>query len=203
VQRVLLATRSADKLREIREILSRSLGTPIVSLRDLGIDESPEEEHIEAFETFLANAHAKAAYFQELTGLPVLADDSGICVDALGGAPGVRSRRFASDTPLTGAEQDRANNARLLLLLRDVPDARRTAHYTCAAVLHLPDGRRISALGTCSGFILHEPRGTGGFGYDPLFLHPASGRSFAELDPAEKHRLSHRGRAFSALAANL
>lgn len=201
--RFLLATRSADKVREIREILARSARRPIVSLAELGIEPSADEEHIERFDTFLANAHAKAEYFLRLTGLPVIADDSGISVDALHGAPGVRSRRFADDAPLPGVEQDRANNQKLLVLLHDVPDAHRAAHYTCAAVLHRTDGRRVAAVGTCSGFILHEPRGDGGFGYDPLFLDPASGLSFGEMSPAQKHRLSHRGRAFAALAANL
>lgn len=201
--RFLLATRSSDKVREIRAILAGSVPNPIISLADFGIPESPEEDHVEAFDTFLANAHAKAAHFGRMAGLPVLADDSGISVDALGGAPGVRSRRFAAETPRAGLEQDRANNDKLLRLLQDVPAEQRTAHYTCAAVLHYPDGRRIAAVGTCSGRILPAPRGTGGFGYDPLFLDPASGLSFGEMQPERKHRLSHRGRAFAALAANL
>jgi XTP/dITP diphosphohydrolase len=196
---ILLATRSADKAREIREILRGVLHAPLLTLDDAGVDESPAEEGIEQYDTFLANAHAKAAYFREMTGRAVIADDSGICVDALAGAPGVHSRRYARE-PLTGRAQDQANNRRLLRELRDVPAARRTAHYACAAVYHSNDGRRISALGTCSGFILDAPRGVHGFGYDPLFLDPASGLSFAEIDPSRKNLLSHRSRAFRALA---
>lgn len=195
-----LATRSADKAREIADILHISLHATVLGLDDAAIERSPDEETIEAFDTFLANAHAKAAYFMRLTGAPTLADDSGISVDALHGQPGVHSRRYAAEPGLDGTDLDRANNQRLLRALRHTPDDERSAHYTCAAVLHLPDGRRFSALGTCSGIILHEPRGTGGFGYDPLFMVPAIGLSFAEITPREKHQFSHRARAFRALA---
>jgi XTP/dITP diphosphohydrolase len=198
---ILLATRSDDKAREIRAILGHRLRTPLVSLRDIGLEPAPEEDDIEAFDTFLANAHAKADYFMHVTGLATIADDSGISVDALDGAPGVRSRRFATTTDPHGSAQDRANNEKLLRELDGVPHERRTAHYTCAAVLHSPDGRRIAAIGTCSGIILRKPRGTRGFGYDPLFLDPASNLSFAEMTHTRKNQLSHRGRAFNALAA--
>jgi XTP/dITP diphosphohydrolase len=205
---LLLATRSADKLREIRQILSPVFRGRVISLDEAGVEPDPAEDDVEAFDTFLANAHAKAAYFHSLTGLPALADDSGISVHALDGAPGVRSKRFAGDGdgnagPLSGADLDDANNRRLLRLLAGVPHPRRRAHYTCAAVLHLPDGRRCAALGTCAGFILEEPAGTGGFGYDPIFLDPVSGCSFGELAPELKNRRSHRARAFRGLAANL
>jgi XTP/dITP diphosphohydrolase len=194
---IILATRSVDKAREIGEILARGR---LVTLADAGVPDDPVENDIEAFDSFLANAHAKAAYFLRLTGLPTIADDSGICVDALGGAPGVHSRRFATGHDLAGIEQDRANNERLLRELRDAPPETRTAHYACAAVLHTPDGRCFSALGTCSGLILLEPRGDGGFGYDPLFLVPDIGRSFGEMSRSEKQQHSHRARAFRALA---
>lgn len=199
---LLLATRSHDKAREIRQILPH-VGARIITLDDAGIAATPDEDGIESFDTFLANAHAKAAFFLRRTTLPVLADDSGLGVDALGGQPGVRSRRFAERNDLAGTDLDRANNERLLGRLGDLPRPRRTAHYTCAAVLHLHDGRRFGAIGTRSGFILPEPRGTHGFGYDPLFLDPASGLSFGEMDPADKNRTSHRARAFRALAATL
>jgi XTP/dITP diphosphohydrolase len=200
---LLLASRSADKVREIRAILGTAFRGRILDLNDAAIPETPEEDGIEVFDTFLGNAHAKAAWFARLSDMPVLADDSGLSVDALAGAPGVRSRRFAARPDLQGRELDAANNERLLLELRDVPPPGRGAHYTCAAVLHLRDGRRCSAIGTRSGFILGEPRGTGGFGYDPLFLDPHTGLSFGETDPDVKNRRSHRAAAFRGLAANL
>jgi XTP/dITP diphosphohydrolase len=200
---LLLASRSADKIREIRQILEPACHGHIATLHDAGVPPAAEEEELEAFDTFLENAHAKAAHFLRLTGLPTIADDSGICVDALGGAPGVRSKRFATTAGLAGRALDTANNERLLRELRDTPDDRRTAHYTCAAVLHLPGGARFAALGTRAGRILRTPRGRHGFGYDPLFLDPDSGLSFGETDPAAKNRTSHRARAFRALAANL
>ncbi|HSJ24066.1 MAG TPA: non-canonical purine NTP pyrophosphatase [Longimicrobiales bacterium] len=199
---IVLATRSADKLREIRQILAPVFHGNILTLDETGIQPSPAEDGIECFDSFVANARAKAAWFLRATRLPTLADDSGICVDALGGNPGVRSRRYA-EAGCEGAAQDLANNQRLLHELRDVPRDARTAHYTCAAVLLLPDGRCVSSLGTCSGFILESPRGDGGFGYDPLFLDAELNASFAELPPAVKNRRSHRARAFRALAANL
>jgi XTP/dITP diphosphohydrolase len=200
---LVLASRSQDKVREIRLILAPVFRGRIITLDEAGIEPVPEEDDVEAFDSFLANAHAKAAWFLERSGLPTIADDSGIVVHALDGAPGVRSKRFAARADLHGADLDRANNERLLHELRDVPATRRTAHYTCAAVLHLPAGARFSALGTCSGSILSEPRGTAGFGYDPLFLDPSTGLSFGETDPTVKNSRSHRARAFRALAANL
>jgi XTP/dITP diphosphohydrolase len=200
--RLLLATRSADKVREIREILASSFRGDILTLDEAGIPQTPDEDGIEAFDTFLGNAHAKAAHFVVLSGLPTLADDSGISVHALDGAPGVRSKRFAARPDLEGAELDRANNERLLHDLRDVSPDMRAAHYSCAAVLHLVDGRRFTALGIRAGSILTAPRGPHGFGYDPLFLDPATGLSFGETDPEVKNRSSHRARAFRALAAN-
>jgi XTP/dITP diphosphohydrolase len=201
--RLLLATRSGDKVREIRDILAPLTRASIITLDDVGISPSDVEAELEVHDTFLANAHAKAAYFLRKANLPTLADDSGISVDALGGRPGVRSKRFADAAILSGSALDHANNERLLHELRDIPHERRTAHYTCAAVLHLPNGHRFAAIGTCSGFLATAPRGTHGFGYDPLFLDPATGLSFGELEPTEKHRRSHRARAFRALASCL
>jgi XTP/dITP diphosphohydrolase len=200
---LLLATRSTDKAREIRSILQHTFHGNIITLADAGIVASAEEDRIEAFDTFLANADAKAEYFLRRTGLPTLADDSGIQVHALGGGPGVRSRRYAERPDLDGRALDEANNERLLRELAAVPPDRRGARYTCAAVLHLPGGSRFACIGTCTGSILEAPRGASGFGYDPLFLDPATGLSFGETEPAEKNRRSHRARAFRGLAANL
>jgi XTP/dITP diphosphohydrolase len=200
---VILATRSTDKLREIRQILAPVFRGRLITLDEAGVHATPAEEDVEAFDTFLDNAHAKAAHFLGVTGLPTIADDSGISIAALHGAPGVRSKRFAADTGLSGLQLDAANNERVLRELAEVPMERRAAHYTCAAVLHLPGGPRYAAVGVCAGSILEAPRGSGGFGYDPLFLDPVSGLSFGELDAELKNRRSHRARAFRALAANL
>lgn len=197
--RLLLATRSADKVREIRHILAHRRDLELLSLADMGIAPQPGEDDVEAFDTFRENALAKARYFLDRTGLPTVADDSGIEVDALDRAPGVRSRRFAARPGLAGLELDQANNRLLLDKLADTPDEQRTARYVCAAALVTPDGLTTTALGTCYGRILREPRGTGGFGYDPLFLVESEGKTFGELAPDDKHRHSHRARAFRAL----
>ena len=197
--RLLLATRSPDKLREIRQLLAPPVQLELLTLQQLGIEPVPAEDDVETFPTFRENALAKAQYFQRLTGLAVLADDSGIEVDALDGAPGVRSRRFAARPGLDGRDLDLANNRLLLERLQGVPEEERTARYVCAAVLLTPDGLATTALGTCGGRVLEEPRGTAGFGYDPLFLVPGTGRSFGEIDPADKARFSHRARAIRAL----
>jgi XTP/dITP diphosphohydrolase len=198
VTRVLAATRSADKLREIRQILAPYAGLEVIDLREAGVPESPDEDAVEAFDSFEENALAKARYFASRSPLPVLADDSGLCVDALGGAPGVRSKRFSGRTDLRGAELDRANNALLLERLAGTPDAERTARYVCAAALVLPGGTERVSIGTCEGVILMGPRGDGGFGYDPLFLVPEACATFGELSPGDKDRLSHRGMAVRA-----
>lgn len=204
--RVLVATRSHHKLAEVRAILGGTLriaGGPVelVDLDTAGIPPDAREDEIEAFASFRENALAKARHFAARSGLPTVADDSGIVVHALGGAPGVRSKRFSGRDDLSGRELDDANNALLLERLAGVPDDERTAHYVCAAACVLPQSGAIVALGTSAGRILHAPAGTGGFGYDPLFRVPGVGRSFGELDSDAKHALSHRGRAFRALAA--
>lgn len=201
--RVAVATRNAGKVREIAEILSAYPSLQFVGLDALGIGETPDEEAVEAFETFEENALAKARHFAARTGLPTLADDSGICIDALGGAPGVRSRRFAGADEARGVGQDRANNDRVLALLADVPDEARTARYVCAAAVAWPDGREAVFTGTCEGVLLRAPRGEGGFGYDPLFFLPGEGMTFGELPPARKNALSHRGKAVRAAAERL
>jgi XTP/dITP diphosphohydrolase len=195
VTRLVVATRNPGKVREIHEMLAGLDGYEVVGLAELSIPESPDEDAVEAFETFEENALAKARHFARITGELALADDSGICVDALDGAPGVRSRRFAAADEARGERQDQANNRWLLHLLADVPDVRRTARYVCAAALAWPDGREAVRTGTCDGVILRAPRGTGGFGYDPLVHIPHEGMTFGELPPERKNELSHRGRA--------
>jgi len=201
--RLLVATRNPGKVREIREILAAYPEIELVGLNDLGVAESPDEDDLEAFETFEENALAKARYFAAKTGAPTLADDSGICVDALGGAPGVRSRRFAAGEDARGLRQDEANNRHLLRLLADVPPQRRTARYVCAAALADAAGREAVFVGTCDGVILDAPRGTGGFGYDPLFYMEDEGMTFGELPPERKNVASHRGKAVRAAADSL
>jgi XTP/dITP diphosphohydrolase len=202
VSRLLAATRNPGKVREIREILAAE-GWEVMGLGEAGIEESPEEEGVEAFDTFEENALAKARYFAARTGLPALADDSGLAVDALGGAPGVRSRRFAAPDEARGERQDEANNRRLLELLADTPDVARTARFVCAAAIAWPDGRSLVRTGVLEGTLARAARGSGGFGYDPLFLLPGEGRTVAELTPAEKNARSHRGRAVREVAAAL
>jgi XTP/dITP diphosphohydrolase len=199
---LLLATRSAHKAREIGQILA-PIDLAVVTLAELGVEPRPEEDRIEAFDTFRANAVAKARYFSERLGRVTLADDSGLRVDALDGEPGVRTKRFSGRSDLEGAALDRANNALLLERLEDVPDDRRGARYVCCAAVAWPDGRALAAVGTVSGRIATEGRGTGGFGYDPLFHVPALDARFAEVPAPVKNAISHRARAFRAIAATL
>lgn len=200
---LLIATRSRHKAREIREILGPAFADRLLTLDEAGLPPDPDEDGIEIYDTFLANARAKAAWFCERSGLPTLADDSGLCVTALGDEPGVRSRRYSGRDDLDGEALDVENNRTLLGRLEDVPAGKRDARYVCAAVLQMPDGRTIDAVGTVGGVILEAPAGDGGFGYDPLFYLPEVGRTFAELPAAEKHVWSHRARAFRALAAHM
>lgn len=195
-----VATRSAHKLREIREILSDVRSLRLLDLDEAGVEASPDEDAIEVFDTFTENALAKARYFSEKTGLAALADDSGLCVDALGGQPGVRSKRFSGRTDLSGGELDRANNDLLLERLHGVPEDQRAARYVCAVALAWPSGEELVAEGEAAGSILESPRGSGGFGYDPLMLAAGTGLTFAELPPEEKNRISHRARALAAAA---
>lgn len=203
---LLLATRSADKSREIGAILAEAgCGVEVRSLDEARVPWSGREEAIEDRDSFLGNANAKAEYFSRLTGLPTVADDSGLEVLSLLGAPGVRSKRFAPGAiSLSGKALDEANNAELLRRLAGAPPERRRASYVCVAVLvRRPGGVPMSFEGRCWGRILDEPRGSGGFGYDPLFYFEELGRSFAELTLEEKNRVSHRGEAFRKLAAHL
>lgn len=201
---LIVATRSAHKLREIRTLLRDVPHLRIVDLGDAGLRESAEEEEIEAFQTFEENALAKARFFHEKTGLPTVADDSGLEVDALDGAPGVHSRRFApSGVARSRREQDQANNEHLLKQLEDVPLPERSARFVCVAALVSSGKKDRTFRGTAEGLILDRPRGWGGFGYDPLFLDRAFGKTFAELEPNQKSDRSHRGAAFRALAEHL
>jgi XTP/dITP diphosphohydrolase len=200
---LLVATRSAHKLGEIREILARHGGPDVMDLEEARVVYEPAEESIEVHDTFAANARAKARYFAARSGMRTLADDSGLCVDALGGTPGVRSKRFSVREDLEGAALDSANNELLLERLRDVPMEQRGAHYVCVAVVADPVGGEALFEGRCDGLILEAPRGSGGFGYDPLFYVPAEEASFGELEPDRKNRVSHRAKAMSAVARAL
>lgn len=190
---VLLASRNRHKLAEIRDLLA-DLPIRIVAPDDVGLAPDPAEEQIERWATFEANALAKAAWFHARSGLPTMSDDSGLCVDALDGAPGVWSRRFAPAGEVGPDGQDAANNRHLLNVLSDRPDAERGAHYRCA-LAYIDERFRVVAFGRCDGRIALEPRGSGGFGYDPLFIVPELGRTFGELPPGAKAERSHRAAA--------
>jgi len=197
---LLVATRSAHKMSEIRRILSDVPNLHLLDLDEAGVPYDPTEEALEPHDTFEANARSKAAHFHERTGLPTVADDSGLAVDALGGAPGVRSKRFSPAVGLGGLELDLANNAYLMDRMAGLPTEERGAHYVCVAVLVTGKGDPVVCRGEAAGRILEAPVGDGGFGYDPLFFDPELGRSFAEISREEKNARSHRGRAFRALA---
>ena len=199
MRRLVLASSNAGKLREFRQMLAPR-GIEVVPQSELGIAEADEPHG-----TFVENALAKARHASRLAGLPAVADDSGICVDALGGEPGVRSARYAEEAP-AGArreDQDRRNNEKLVAALRDRPD--KGAHYYCVIVLvrHAGDPAPVIADGSWRGEVISNPRGRGGFGYDPHFLLPELGRTAAELAPDEKNAISHRGRALAQLVAQL
>jgi XTP/dITP diphosphohydrolase len=190
-------------MAEIRDILAEVPDLRLLDLRDAGVRESPAEDGLEPFETFEENALSKARYFHELTGLPTVADDSGLEVDALGGQPGVRSKRFAPEAGLEGLARDQANNRYLIARLRDMQREERTARYVCVAAL-VQEGRPPSLFrGEAPGVIVDEARGEGGFGYDAHVLHVESGGTFAEMSAEDKNRHSHRGKAFTALAEML
>jgi XTP/dITP diphosphohydrolase len=191
--RVLVASRNAKKLEELTRILREHLA----SVQVLGLDDVEEyDEPVEDQPTFEGNALLKARAGVAATGLPTIADDSGICVDALNGMPGVLSARWS------GPPRDDDRNNRLLLdQLHDVPDERRTAHFTCAVALVLPDGRELVVAGRMDGRVTREVRGAGGFGYDVLFeADDRPGVTTAELDRADKDAISHRGRALREIA---
>jgi len=200
--KLLVATRSAGKAREIRSLLA-GLPFEVLFPEDRLLERRPEEDDLEHGGTYAENAVLKARYFAERGGLATVADDSGIEVDALGGEPGVHSARWAG-AGARDADQDARNNAKLVAALRDVPEERRTARYRCVvAYLDRVDGTPEIVEATCEGRVALEPRGSGGFGYDPYFFSPELGMTFGEAAPAAKARVSHRGRAFRALAEML
>ena len=192
MKRIVLASGNAGKLREFRRLLE-PLGIDVVAQAELGIAPA-DEPHV----TFIENAVAKARHASAQSGLPALADDSGICVDALGGAPGVRSARFAGE-----AATDARNNEALVAALHGIADRR--AHYCCVLVLvrRADDPEPIVAEGIWRGSVVDEPRGSGGFGYDPHFRDDVTGLTGAELPLARKNALSHRGKAMRQLLARL
>src|SRR5690606_17963944 len=192
--KLVLASNNAGKLAEFSRLLEGS-GLQVVPQAELGVDDV-EETGL----TFVENALLKARNASRATGLPALADDSGLCVDALNGAPGLYSARYAGP----GGDAGR-NIAKLLDALEDVPDERRSARFCCALVLlrHAEDPQPLIAEGRWEGRILHAPRGSNGFGYDPVFLDPENNLTAAELDPAIKNRISHRGQAMALLVKKL
>ena len=199
------ASNNAGKLKELRRILER-MGHEVKSLRELGITLDPEETGT----TFAENARIKAEAFCKASGLPTVADDSGLCVDALNGAPGVYSARYCGHHG-----DDAANNAKLLREMANVPEEKRTARFVSAVCFLLPDGRELLVEGECPGSVAFTETGSNGFGYDPLFIPDRVGlpdgttventarRSYAELADGEKDAISHRGRAMEKLDAQL
>ena len=199
------ASNNAGKLKELRRILER-MGHEVKSLRELGITLDPEETGT----TFAENARIKAEAFCKASGLPTVADDSGLCVDALNGAPGVYSARYCGHHG-----DDAANNAKLLREMAGVPEEKRTARFVSAVCFLLPDGRELVVEGECPGSVAFTETGSNGFGYDPLFIPDRVGlpdgttventarRSYAELADGEKDAISHRGRAMEKLDARL
>jgi XTP/dITP diphosphohydrolase len=192
LSRLVLASGNAGKLREFRRLLT-PLGIEVIAQAELGISE-PDEPHV----TFVENALAKARHASAHAKLPALADDSGVCVRALGGAPGVLSARYAGEP-----KSDARNNAKLIAALVTVADRR--AHYVCVLVLmrHAEDPEPVIAEGAWHGTIIDTPRGSGGFGYDPHFLDAETGLTGAELPLERKNELSHRGKAIRALIARI
>ncbi len=191
IEKVVLATRNRGKVAELRELLE-GLGIELPSLEHF--PNVPEVE--EDGETFETNARKKAGVVARCTGLPALADDSGLEVDTLNGAPGVRSARFSGDHA-TYTE----NNEKLLRMMKEVPWEKRTARFRCALALAFPDGDgTVQTLeGTCEGRITEQSKGENGFGYDPLFFVPELGKTFAQISRSEKGKISHRGRALKQL----
>ncbi len=193
--RIVLASNNAKKLAELRRILEPLVpGVEVLGLADF----PPYDEPAETEPTFEGNALIKARACLAVTGLPSLADDSGLCVDALNGMPGVLSARWSGVPKADGG--DAANNRLLLSQLSEVPVERRTAQFRCVMALCTPDGREILQEGVMAGRVLEAEHGGGGFGYDPLFAADGHDVSTAELPPGEKDRISHRGKALTAMA---
>ena len=194
VPALLVASFNPGKARELRALVEAA-GYQVVTLADIGLAAAAYEE---SGATYEENGVGKARHYARLSGRVSIADDSGIEVDALGGRPGVQSARYGGP-----GLDDTGRNRLLLDELRGVPEGRRTARYVAVAVIARPDGEARVFHGVCEGRITDAPRGAGGFGYDPLFFHPPICATFAEVDPARKHEVSHRGRALQALATFL
>ena len=197
MRRIVLATRNAHKVAELQAILSDVISG--LDLEIVGVGEFPDvEDVVETGVTFAENATLKAVAVAQATGLPAMADDSGLAVDVLGGSPGIFSARWAGTHG-----QDRANLELLLAQLSDVPDEHRSAAFVCAAALAMPSGRVVVREGRMPGTLAREPRGSNGFGYDPILVVDGDSRTAAELSTQDKNAISHRGKAFRALANDL
>ena len=193
-QRIVLCSDNSHKLEEFRKLFSELLpNTELIPLRESGFS----GEIVENGTTFEQNAFIKADTVRRQTGAFCIADDSGLEVDALGGAPGIYSARYAGEHG-----NDGANIEKLLCELKDVPAEKRTARFVCCICAVKPNGETLSVLQTCEGFILNEMRGDGRFGYDPVFYYEPFGKTFAELDGKRKNEVSHRGKAMKVLAEN-
>ena len=192
--KAVLASKNAHKLEEISKIVEQ-FGMELVLQSELGIDVDVEETGT----TFEENSMLKARAVMEKSGLPAIADDSGLMVDALDGAPGIYSARFGGDR----CHSDRERYEYLLSLLETVPEERRTARFVSVITLLYPDGSAVVARGECPGVILRTPRGENGFGYDPVFFFEEDGKTMAEMAPERKNEISHRARALQTLAAKL
>ena len=192
--KLIIASNNKHKVYEIKQILAGKFDE-ILSLSEAGVN----HETLEDGKTFIENALKKAREISEITGQAALADDSGLCVDALGGAPGIYSARFAGED--SAELRDSANNALLLNRLSGVTD--RSAHFTCAVALVYPNGREVTAEGFMRGSIIESQRGSAGFGYDPLFLPTGESRTVAEMSDAEKNLISHRGDALRNLLSKI
>ena len=193
-EKIVLATHNVGKIREFKSILE-PLGYEAVSVHDVIADITEPEE---TGTTFAENALLKATYYMKATGLPCLADDSGIAADALGGRPGVYSARYAGPDC-----DDEANNQKLIRDLAPYTGDDRKGYYACVVALVWPDGRSLTGKGTCDGIIRDFYQGEGGFGYDPLFYLPEFGKTMAELSMEEKNQISHRGRALRDLLSKI
>lgn len=189
--KLVLASNNAHKLEELRAMLSK-LNMEVISQREAGISIEPVEDG----QTFEENSYIKAKTIMDACGLPTIADDSGLMVDALDGAPGVYSARFGGEKCAT----DRERLEYLLEMMKEVPDEKRGAKFVSVITMLTPDGKKIVARGECFGNILHEAHGCNGFGYDPVFFVPEKGCTFAQLPPDEKNQISHRAKALALFA---
>ena len=192
--RIIAATKNKHKIEEIQTI-TKEFGMDVISRADAGV---PDVEVEEDGDTFEANSEKKAREIMELCGEITIADDSGLMVDALDGAPGVISARFAGEDG-----NDLKNNEKLMKLLENVPPEKRTARFVSVITMVYPDGRKIVARGECKGHMIYQPKGSNGFGYDPLFVPDGYDRTFAELTGTEKNRISHRAIALQNLRGKL